>query len=45
MTTDNAWTGENFRHGGWLPHERRYERATQFVEAAKKLWGAGPFFS
>jgi FMN-dependent oxidoreductase (nitrilotriacetate monooxygenase family) len=42
VTTDNAWTGENFRHGGWLPHERRYERATQFVEAAKELWGAGP---
>jgi alkanesulfonate monooxygenase SsuD/methylene tetrahydromethanopterin reductase-like flavin-dependent oxidoreductase (luciferase family) len=42
VTTDNAWTGENFRHGGWLPHERRYERATQFVEAAKELWEAGP---
>jgi alkanesulfonate monooxygenase SsuD/methylene tetrahydromethanopterin reductase-like flavin-dependent oxidoreductase (luciferase family) len=42
VTTDNAWTGENFRHGGWLPHERRYERATQFVEAAKELWGGGP---
>lgn len=40
VTTDNAWTGENFRHGGWLPHERRYERATQFVEAATALWGA-----
>jgi FMN-dependent oxidoreductase (nitrilotriacetate monooxygenase family) len=40
VTTDNAWTGENFRHGGWLPHERRYERATQFVEAAKELWAA-----
>ncbi|WP_433305231.1 LLM class flavin-dependent oxidoreductase [Actinoplanes sp. CA-030573] len=38
VTTDNAWTGENFRHGGWLPHERRYERAGQFVEAAKALW-------
>ncbi|HEV2633637.1 MAG TPA: LLM class flavin-dependent oxidoreductase [Actinocrinis sp.] len=38
VTTDNAWTGENFRHGGWLPHERRYERAEQFVEAAKALW-------
>ncbi|GAA2532571.1 LLM class flavin-dependent oxidoreductase [Winogradskya humida] len=38
VTTDNAWTGENFRHGGWLPHERRYERAAQFVEAAKALW-------
>jgi alkanesulfonate monooxygenase SsuD/methylene tetrahydromethanopterin reductase-like flavin-dependent oxidoreductase (luciferase family) len=38
VTTDNAWTGENFRHGGWLPHERRYERATAFVAAAKALW-------
>jgi FMN-dependent oxidoreductase (nitrilotriacetate monooxygenase family) len=38
VTTDNAWTGENFRHGGWLPHERRYERATEFVAAAKALW-------
>jgi alkanesulfonate monooxygenase SsuD/methylene tetrahydromethanopterin reductase-like flavin-dependent oxidoreductase (luciferase family) len=42
VTTDNAWTGENFRHGGWLPHERRYERATQFVAAAKELWDAAP---
>jgi alkanesulfonate monooxygenase SsuD/methylene tetrahydromethanopterin reductase-like flavin-dependent oxidoreductase (luciferase family) len=42
VTTDNAWTGENFRHGGWLPHERRYERATQFVEAAKELWESDP---
>ncbi|WP_406634366.1 LLM class flavin-dependent oxidoreductase [Amycolatopsis sp. WGS_07] len=41
VTTDNAWTGANFRHGGWLAHERRYERATQFVEAAKALW-TGP---
>ncbi|MET7402511.1 LLM class flavin-dependent oxidoreductase [Dactylosporangium sp. NPDC005572] len=38
VTTDNAWTGENFRHGGWLPHERRYERAAAFVAAAKALW-------
>jgi FMN-dependent oxidoreductase (nitrilotriacetate monooxygenase family) len=40
VTTDNAWTGANFRRGGWLDHERRYERATQFVEAAKALWGS-----
>jgi FMN-dependent oxidoreductase (nitrilotriacetate monooxygenase family) len=40
VTTDNAWTGANFRHGGWLPHERRYERAGQFVEAAKALWAS-----
>ena len=43
VTTDNAWTGANFRHGGWLEHERRYDRAEQFVEAAKELWSsAGP---
>ncbi|WP_410631465.1 LLM class flavin-dependent oxidoreductase [Amycolatopsis sp. cmx-4-83] len=43
VTTDNAWTGANFRRGGWLPHERRYERAEQFVEAALALWsGTGP---
>ncbi|MGC0367498.1 FMN-dependent oxidoreductase (nitrilotriacetate monooxygenase family) [Rhodococcus sp. 27YEA15] len=40
VTTDNAWTGENFRRGGWLPHERRYERATELVELAKQYWGA-----
>ena len=40
VTTDNAWTGENFRHGGWLAHERRYERAGQFVAAAKELWAS-----
>ncbi|XVQ06718.1 NtaA/DmoA family FMN-dependent monooxygenase [Spirillospora sp. CA-255316] len=40
VTTDNAWTGENFRYGGWLEHKRRYERAGQFVEAAKELWAS-----
>lgn len=40
VTTDNAWTGENFRRGGWLPHEHRYERATELVELAKEYWVA-----
>jgi len=40
VTTDNAWTGANFRHGGWLAHERRYERAAQFVESALALWSS-----
>lgn len=40
VTTDNAWTGANFRHGGWLAHERRYERAEQFVDTAKELWSS-----
>ncbi|OZE88519.1 F420-dependent methylene-tetrahydromethanopterin reductase [Rhodococcoides fascians] len=42
VTTDNAWTGENFRRGGWLEHERRYERATQVVELAKQYWAGSP---
>jgi alkanesulfonate monooxygenase SsuD/methylene tetrahydromethanopterin reductase-like flavin-dependent oxidoreductase (luciferase family) len=44
VTTDNAWTGENFRHGGWLEHSRRYERADAFVTAARALW-AGSHYS
>ncbi|MBM7772987.1 FMN-dependent oxidoreductase (nitrilotriacetate monooxygenase family) [Actinokineospora baliensis] len=40
VTTDNAWTGENFRRGGWLAHDRRYDRAAQFVEAAKAIWSS-----
>ncbi|MFE4965859.1 NtaA/DmoA family FMN-dependent monooxygenase [Streptomyces sp. NPDC056660] len=40
VTTDNAWTGANFRHGGWLAHERRYDRAGQFVDVARELWSS-----
>lgn len=38
VTTDNAWTGENFRRGGFLDHELRYERADQFIRAARAIW-------
>ncbi|MGC0362460.1 FMN-dependent oxidoreductase (nitrilotriacetate monooxygenase family) [Rhodococcus sp. 27YEA15] len=38
VTTDNAWTGENFRRGGFLDHELRYERAGQFIDTARALW-------
>jgi FMN-dependent oxidoreductase (nitrilotriacetate monooxygenase family) len=38
VTTDNAWTGENFRRGGYLDHALRYERAGQFIEAARAIW-------
>ena len=38
MTTDNAWTGANFRRGGWLAHEDRYLRAEAFVQTAKAIW-------
>jgi FMN-dependent oxidoreductase (nitrilotriacetate monooxygenase family) len=38
VTTDNAWTGANFRRGGFLDHELRYERADQFIRAARAIW-------
>lgn len=41
VTTDNAWTGANFRRGGYLDHADRYRRAAQFVGAAQQLWDAG----
>jgi FMN-dependent oxidoreductase (nitrilotriacetate monooxygenase family) len=38
VTTDNAWTGENFRRGGYLDHADRYLRAERFLTAARALW-------
>jgi FMN-dependent oxidoreductase (nitrilotriacetate monooxygenase family) len=38
VTTDNAWTGENFRRGGFLDHAWRYERAGQFISTARAIW-------
>lgn len=38
VTTDNAWTGENFRRGGYLDHADRYTHAEAFVETAKSIW-------
>lgn len=38
VTTDNAWTGENFRRGGYLDHADRYRHAEAFVETAKRIW-------
>ncbi|GAA2584900.1 NtaA/DmoA family FMN-dependent monooxygenase [Dactylosporangium fulvum] len=38
VTTDNAWTGENFRRGGYLDHADRYRRAEQFLTAARAIW-------
>ena len=42
VTTDNAWTGENFRRGGWLDHDLRYVRAGEFVRAAQAIWDGTP---
>ncbi|KPH97564.1 FMN-dependent oxidoreductase, nitrilotriacetate monooxygenase family [Actinobacteria bacterium OK074] len=38
VTTDNAWTGANFRRGGYLDHADRYRRAEEFLTAARALW-------
>ena len=40
VTTDNAWTGANFRRGGYLDHADRYRRAEQFLAVARAIWDA-----
>ena len=38
VTSWDAFTGENFRRGGFLPQEQRYERASSFLGAANELF-------
>src|SRR6195952_409878 len=38
VTSPDAFTGENFRRGGFLDRELRYDRAGEFIETAKELW-------
>jgi FMN-dependent oxidoreductase (nitrilotriacetate monooxygenase family) len=38
VTSWDAFTGENFRRGGFLPQDQRYERARTFLQAASDLW-------
>ncbi|MFI1093383.1 NtaA/DmoA family FMN-dependent monooxygenase [Streptomyces sp. NPDC020917] len=40
VTSWDAFTGENFRRGGFLAKEDRYERARQFLDAAKVLFAS-----
>jgi FMN-dependent oxidoreductase (nitrilotriacetate monooxygenase family) len=42
VTSSDAFTGENFRRGGYLPHAERYERAEEFIAAARELWDSWP---
>ena len=42
VTSSDAFTGENFRRGGYLPHDSRYERAQATVSAARQLWDSWP---
>ncbi|MEN3615450.1 NtaA/DmoA family FMN-dependent monooxygenase [Plantactinospora sp. ZYX-F-223] len=41
-TSSNAFTGENFRRGGFLDYSQRYQRAAEFVRAARLLWDSWP---
>ncbi|MDP9168305.1 MAG: NtaA/DmoA family FMN-dependent monooxygenase, partial [Actinomycetota bacterium] len=38
VTSWDAFTGQNFRRGGFLAEDRRYERAESFLEAAHTLF-------
>jgi FMN-dependent oxidoreductase (nitrilotriacetate monooxygenase family) len=38
VTSWDAFTGENFRRGGYLPKEERYTRAQHFLDAAFALF-------
>ncbi|MFZ0388023.1 MAG: NtaA/DmoA family FMN-dependent monooxygenase [Solirubrobacteraceae bacterium] len=40
VTSSDPFTGANFRRGGYLPYDQRYERGTQFVESVQLLWDA-----
>ncbi|CAM5652577.1 NtaA/DmoA family FMN-dependent monooxygenase [Streptomyces canus] len=40
VTSSDAFTGENFRRGGFLDRADRYTRAAEFLEAARELWGS-----
>ncbi|MFJ2904750.1 NtaA/DmoA family FMN-dependent monooxygenase [Streptomyces sp. NPDC087212] len=38
VTSSDAFTGENFRRGGYLDHADRYQRAAEFLATARELW-------
>ncbi len=40
VTSWDAFTGENFRRGPFLPRELRYARAREFLQTARELWDA-----
>jgi alkanesulfonate monooxygenase SsuD/methylene tetrahydromethanopterin reductase-like flavin-dependent oxidoreductase (luciferase family) len=42
VTSWDAFTGENFRRGGFLPQEARYSRARTFLETTWELFDSWP---
>ncbi|MDO3445385.1 LLM class flavin-dependent oxidoreductase [Agrobacterium sp. V1] len=43
VTSPGAFTGANFRRGDHLPFAERYERAKEFIEAARTIWKGSDF--
>ncbi|MGC5247399.1 NtaA/DmoA family FMN-dependent monooxygenase [Gordonia sp. DT219] len=42
VTSSDAFTGENFRRGGYLSYTERYERAAELLDVARTLWDSWP---
>lgn len=42
VTSNDAFTGENFRRGGYLEYADRYKRAVDFIQLSRELWDAQP---
>src|SRR3954463_13031458 len=42
VTSWDAFTGENFRRGGFLPQDQRYRRAQQFLATTFELFDSWP---
>jgi FMN-dependent oxidoreductase (nitrilotriacetate monooxygenase family) len=42
VTSPDAFTGENFRRGGFLDRDERYERAAEFIAVVRSLWDSWP---
>ncbi|GAA2365319.1 NtaA/DmoA family FMN-dependent monooxygenase [Dactylosporangium salmoneum] len=42
VTSSDAFTGENFRRGGYLDRADRYGRAAEVLRAARELWDSWP---
>jgi FMN-dependent oxidoreductase (nitrilotriacetate monooxygenase family) len=38
VTSSDAFTGQNFRRGGFLDHADRYRRAEEFLTVAQEFW-------
>lgn len=38
VTSPDAFTGENFRRGGFLDRDLRYDRAEELIDAVRTIW-------